>query len=103
MRPTEYTWFNRNQSKALRRSQIESIRVSQAKGKDEHLALTELLGLKDFQVIGYEIYEPEHQLILLCEVVHQVALCPDCQQPSKAIHEYKPQLVRDVSAFGLEC
>lgn len=82
---------------------MESIRVSQSKGKDEHMALTELLGLKDFQVIGYEIYEPEHQLILLCEVVHQVAICPDCQQPSTAIHEYKPQLVRDVSAFGLEC
>ncbi len=82
---------------------MESIRVSQVKGKDEHMALTELLGLKDFQVIGYEIYEPEHQLILLCEVAQQVALCPDCQQPSTAIHEYKPQLVRDVSAFGLEC
>ena len=82
---------------------MESIRVSQAKGKDEHMALTELMGLKDFQVIGYEIYEPEHKLILLCEVVHQVAICPDCQQPSTAIHEYKPQMVRDVSAFGLEC
>jgi transposase len=82
---------------------MESIRVSPAQGKDEHMALTELLGLKDFQVIGYEIYEPEHQLILLCEVVNQVAICPDCQQPSTAIHEYKPQLVRDVSAFGLEC
>ena len=82
---------------------MESIRVSPVKGKEEHLALTELLGLKDFQVIGYEIYEPEHQLILLCEIVHQVAICPDCQQPSTAIHEYKSQLVRDVSAFGLEC
>ena len=82
---------------------MESIRVSQAKGKDEHLALTELLGLTDFQVIGYEIYEPEHQLILLCEVAHPVAICPDCQQPSEAIHEYKPQLVRDVSAFGMAC
>lgn len=82
---------------------MESIRVSPVKGKDEHMALTELLGLKDFQVIGYEIYEPEHQLILLCEVAHQVAICPDCQQPSTAIHEYKPQLVRDVSAFGFEC
>ena len=82
---------------------MESIRVSQSKGKAGHMALTELLGLKDFQVIGYEIYEPEHQLILLCEVVHQVAICPDCQQPSTAIHEYKPQLVRDVTVFGLEC
>ena len=82
---------------------MESIRVSQGKGKEAHTALTELLGLKDFQVIGYEIYEPEHQLILICEVVHQVAICPDCQQPSRAIHEYKPQMVRDVSAFGLEC
>lgn len=82
---------------------MESIRVSQAKGKEAHMALTELLGLEDFQVIGYEIYEPEHQLILLCEVAHPVAICPDCQQPSAAIHEYKPQLVRDVSAFGMEC
>lgn len=82
---------------------MESIRVSQSKGKDAHRALTELLGLKDFQVTGYEIYEPEHQLVLICEVVYQVAICPDCQQPSTAIHEYKPQMVRDVSAFGLEC
>jgi transposase len=82
---------------------MESIRVSQTKGKDAHTSLTELLDLRDFQVIGYEIYEPEHQLILMCEVVHQVAICPDCQQPSTAIHEYKPQMVRDVSAFGLEC
>jgi transposase len=82
---------------------MESIRVSQAKGKDEHLALTELLGLPDFEVIGYEIYEPEHQLILLCEVTHQVAICPDCQRPSTAIHEYQPQLIRDVSVFGLAC
>lgn len=82
---------------------MESIRVSQAKGKEAHTALTELLGLPDFQVIGYEIYEPEHQLILLCEVAHLVAICPDCQQPSTAIHEYKPQMVRDVSAFGFEC
>lgn len=82
---------------------MESIRVSQAKGKGEYQALTELLGLNDFRVIGYEIYEPEHQLVLICEVAHQIAICPDCQQPSEAIHEYKPQLVRDVSAFGLEC
>ena len=82
---------------------MESIRVSPAKGKAEHVALTELLGLKDFAVIGYEIYEPEHELILLCEIVHQVAICPDCQQPSVAIHEYKPQMVRDVSAFGMAC
>ncbi len=82
---------------------MESIRVGQAKGKDAHTALTELLGLQDFRVIGYEIYEPEHQLVLICEVVHQLSICPDCQQPSTAIHEYKPQLVRDVSAFGLEC
>lgn len=81
---------------------MESIRVSQAKGKEGHRAVTELLGLPDFAVIGYEIYEPEHQLVLICEVVHQIAICPDCQQPSTAIHEYKPQMVRDVSAFGLE-
>lgn len=82
---------------------MESIRVSQTKGKGAHTALTELLGLNDFEVIGYEIYEPEHQLILICEIQHQVAVCPDCQQPSTAIHEYKPQMIRDVSAFGLAC
>ena len=81
---------------------MESIRVSQAQGKEAHPALTELLGLEDFQVIGYEIYEPEHQLILICEIKHQVAICPECHQPSEAIHEYKPQMVRDVSAFGRE-
>jgi transposase len=82
---------------------MESIKVSHNKGKDAHIVLTELLGLQDFQVIGYEIYEPEHQLVLICEVVHQLAICPDCHQPSTTIHEYKTQMVRDVSAFGLEC
>ena len=82
---------------------MESIRVSQAQGKDAHTVLTELLDLQDFQVVGYEIYEPEHQLVLICEGVHSLAICPDCHQPSTVIHEYKPQMVRDVSVFGLEC
>lgn len=82
---------------------MESIRVNQGQGKIAYKALTELLGLKDFEVKGYEIYEPEQQIILHCDVVHQVGVCPDCQEVSTTIHEYKPQLVRDVSAFGQEC
>ena len=82
---------------------MESIRVVMAQSKEGCPALTELLGLSDFRVIGYEIYEPEHQLVLLCEIKHQVGICPDCQQPSAAIHEYKSQMIRDLSAFGLVC
>jgi len=82
---------------------MESIRVRLSEGKDGDPALTELMDLSDFRVVGYELYEPEHRLILLCEVVHQAAICPDCGRLSTAIHEYKPQMIRDRSALGWEC
>jgi transposase len=82
---------------------MESIKVVTAEGKEGHETLSELLGLADFRVIGYEMYEPEHELILLCEVKHEMAICPDCQQPSTAVHEYKSQMIRYLSVFGMRC
>ena len=42
----------------------QSIRVIDAVGKAICPALTELLGLDDCNVVGYEIHEPEEVLIL---------------------------------------
>ena len=82
---------------------MESIKVRMFKDKGEHQVLTELLGLKDFEVKGYEIYEPEHRIILLCEIKHQASVCPECEQVSQAIHEYKGQMIRDLKVFGMRC
>jgi len=81
----------------------QSIRVVDEVGKDVHQALTELLGLEDFNVVGYEIHEPEALLILFCVVKHDAAICPDCQRTSGAAHEYKRRVRRDLPAFGMQC
>ena len=81
----------------------QSIRVVDAVGKEEHPALTELLGLDDFQVVGYEIHEPEELLIVFCVVKHDAAVCPGCHKVSDHPHEYKRRIKRDLSAFGLRC
>jgi transposase len=81
----------------------QSIRVVDEVGKEVHHALTALLGLEDFNVVGYEIHEYEGLLILFCVVKHDVDVCPDCQWTSEAPHEYKRRVKRDLPAFGLRC
>jgi transposase len=80
-----------------------SIRVVDEVGKEVHHALTELLGLEDFNVVGYEIHEHEAMLILFCVVKHDAAICPNCHRISVTPHEYKRRVKRDLPAFGLQC
>ena len=80
-----------------------SIRVVDEVGKRVHHALTELLGLEDFNVVGYEIHEHEALLILFCVVKHDGAMCPNCHGISETPHEYKRRVKRDLPAFGMQC
>ncbi|MFQ5614570.1 MAG: transposase family protein [Anaerolineae bacterium] len=81
----------------------QSIRVVDEVGKEVPHALTELLGLEDFTVVGYEIHEHEALFFLFCVVKHNVAICPDCHRISETPHEYKRRVKRDLPAFGLQC
>lgn len=73
------------------------------KGKCDRSTLTDLVGLPDFVVIGYEIDPWEERLILFCEPTHPVAVCPDCLHVSQAVHQYHHRVVRDRSVFGMAC
>jgi transposase len=81
----------------------QKVRVIDEVGQEVHVALTELLGLSDFDVVGYEIHEPEGSLILFCAVRHDTAICPDCHRVSQRVHEYKRVAKRDLSVWGLQC
>ena len=81
----------------------QKVRVIDEVGQEVHLALTELLGLSDFDVVGYEVHEPEGSLILFCVVKHDTAICPDCHRVSQRVHEYKRVAKRDLSVWGLQC
>ena len=75
----------------------QKVRVIDEVGQEVHLALTELLGLSDFDVVGYELHKPEELLILFCVVKHDAAICPDCHRISRRVHEYKRVVKRDLS------
>ena len=79
------------------------IRVIDEVGPEIHPALTELLGLSDFDVVGYELHEPEGLLILFCVVEHDAAICPNCHRVSHRVHEYERVAKRDLSVWGLQC
>lgn len=81
----------------------QKVRVIDEVGHEVHPALTELLGLSDFDVVGYELHEPEELLILFCVVKHDIAICPDCHRVSHRAHEYKRVAKRDLSVWGLQC
>jgi transposase len=81
----------------------EKARVIDEVGHEVHRALTELLGLSDFDVVGYEVHELEALLILFCVVKHDMAICPDCHRVSRRVHEYKRVAKRDLSVWGLQC
>ena len=64
-------------------------------------ALTVLSGLEDLRIKGYERDEGTGEIIWLCEVKHNVSVCPRCQQVSAQIHDRRVRVKRDVSVFGL--
>jgi len=66
-------------------------------------ALTRLLGLSEFVVSGIEYDERLDCVIVLCQPVWDVALCPNCQQLSTHVHQYHRRVVRDLAWVGHPC
>ncbi len=59
--------------------------------------LTNLLNLPNLEVIGYEATDDE-TVIIEVKPTLKVAVCPDCNKPSAALHDYdEPRLIRDLS------
>lgn len=63
-------------------------------------ALTQVLNLPDFVVMGMERDEAQRQVIWLCEPAYPVALCPTCHYLSNQLHDSEPRRVRDLSVCG---
>ena len=64
--------------------------------------LSELLALPGMRVTHFALetdVQPP-QLHLFCEHVHQVGICPRCQQPSEALHDCKERCVRHLDTWG---
>lgn len=70
---------------------------------DDPQALTRLLGLSEFMVSGVEYDDRLDCLIVFCQHVWDVALCPKCQQPSTHVHQYHRRVVRDLAWGGRRC
>jgi transposase len=64
--------------------------------------LTHLLGLEQFEVIGYGIERAEKQNILHLygEITTTVAICPCCHSLSTTVKESKERCVRDCDVWG---
>jgi transposase len=77
------------------------VQICQAQGQETRAALTMLAGLADLQVLGYERDERAGEIVWLCEVNHEMAVCPRCQKVSGQIHEYQVRVKRDLAVFGL--
>jgi transposase len=66
-------------------------------------ALSRLLDLDEFRVTGLEYDDRLACLVVLCEHVWDVAVCPNCQQLSTQVHQYHRRVVRDVAWAGHVC
>lgn len=77
------------------------VQICEAQGQETRAALTMLAGLGDLQVLGYERDECAGEIVWMCEVKHEVAVCPRCQRVSGQIHEYQVRVKRDLAVFGL--
>jgi len=60
---------------------------------------TEILGLREFLVLSYDIDEAKKEYIFHCRIHLDYAICPRCRKVSEDIHQYKYRCVRDVSCF----
>jgi transposase len=70
---------------------------------DDPQALTRLLDLAEFTVSGVEYDARLDCMIVLCQPVWDVALCPNCQQLSTHVHQYHRRVVRDLAWVGRPC
>lgn len=77
------------------------VQICHATEQETQEALTVLSGLEDLRIKGYERDEGTGEIIWLCEVKHNVSVCPRCQQVSAQIHDRRVRVKRDVSVFGL--
>jgi transposase len=77
------------------------VQIIDATEQETQEALTVLSGLEDLRIKGYERDEGRGEIIWLCEVKHNVSLCPRCQQVSAQVHDRRVRVKRDVSVFGL--
>ena len=66
-------------------------------------ALTRLLNLAEFRVTGVAYDDRLERLIVLCQHVWDVAVCPDCQQLSTHVHQYHRRVVHDLAWVGHSC
>jgi transposase len=78
------------------------VQICDATEQETRDALTTLAGLNDLQVVGYERDEGAGEIVWLCEVRHEVAVCPVCQTVSSQIHDRHGRVKRDLSVFGLQ-
>jgi len=65
-------------------------------------ALTELLGLEQFDITGYGIEQDKQQDIvhIYCKNNIDASLCPGCHAVSTSMKEYKDRCVRDSEVWG---
>ncbi|MEA3345085.1 MAG: hypothetical protein U9Q78_02390 [Chloroflexota bacterium] len=56
---------------------------------ERYKEVTNVLGLKDFDVVGVEHDEESNSLILLCAHRWPVAICPECGNVSQEIHDIR--------------
>ena len=78
------------------------VQICHATEQETQEALTTLAGLEDLRVVGYERDGYVGEIVWLCEVKHEVAVCPDCQRVSSQIHDRHIRVKRDLSVFGLQ-
>lgn len=74
----------------------------QVKASDPQ-TLTQLLGLREFQVVSAAYDAWSERLLLNCEPTWEVAVCSVCQQVSAHPHQYQRRLVRDLPLSGNRC
>lgn len=56
-----------------------------------HKSVTDVIGLQDLVIVGYEFDEINERKMLICVSRWPVALCPDCNYPRADIHDYPNQ------------
>ncbi len=70
---------------------------------DDPRALTRLLDLPEFVVTALEYDDRLDCLVVLCQPVHDAAVCPACGAVSAQPHQYAPRTVRDLPVAGRIC
>jgi len=65
--------------------------------------LTELLDLPNVRIIHFQLVG-SHRLNVVIESTLEVAMCPQCHQPSWVVHDQSdPQMIRDLPIWTRRC